>query len=137
EKVLAPDTVQVPVPALTRPVVEPVLLTMAPANSPVPAVDPCRVRFLAPTTVAVRLVVNFSRPVPDWSIVPPPVVPFRLIVRSVVSPAPRYVSVPVVVVPPRSIRPLATVVGRPKPLLARGAAMLLREETRRLPCWVP
>ena len=43
----------------------PTLSTMAPATSPVPAVEPCRVKVLTPPPVAVKALVNLSRPVPD------------------------------------------------------------------------
>ena len=78
-----------PVPALVSEVLlVPVLFTMAPAISPVPAVEPCSVSVLLPAPVAVKALVNFSRPVPDWSSVAPPVVPARLMTRSVLASAP-------------------------------------------------
>ena len=87
--VLAPLSTQVPVPVFTTPVVfVPLLSTMAPLISPEPAVDPCKVSTFAPAPEAVRSLVILSKPVPDWSIVPPPVVPARSITRSVVSPPP-------------------------------------------------
>ena len=81
----APESVQVPLPVLVTDVVlVPLLSTIAPLISPVPAVEPCNVSVLLPAPVAVKLLVNLSRPVPDWSSVPPPVVPARLMTRSVV-----------------------------------------------------
>ena len=81
-----PDSNQLPVPvfAIVR---STGLGTMLPANSPVPAVEPEKVSVLLPVPVKVMLLVNFSNPVPDWLSPPPPVVPARLITRSVVSPA--------------------------------------------------
>ena len=108
-----PESVHVPVPALVRLVAPPALSTSPPASSPVPAVEPCSVSVLAPEPVAVIALVNFNSPVPDWSTVPPPVVPARFKTRSVVSPVPAYLRVPAVVRLPRSIVPLATVVGAP------------------------
>ena len=58
---------------------------MEPAISPVPVVDPVRVSDLFPAPVTVKLLVNFSSPVPDWSRIAPPVRPARLITRSLVS----------------------------------------------------
>ena len=85
----APERVHAPVPAFTSAVVFAAeLSTMAPASSPVPAVEPCSVRVLLPAPVAVRSLENRSRPVPDWSTVAPPVVLLRLSTRLVVSPAP-------------------------------------------------
>ena len=86
--VFAPDRIQVPVPAFVRLVRLPVLFTTAPAISPMPAVDPCKVRVLLPPPVAVKLLVNCSVPVPDWSMVALPVVPARFIVLLVVFPLP-------------------------------------------------
>ena len=59
EYVLAPESVHVPVPAFVS-AVTPVLFTIAPAISPVPAVDPCSVSVLAPAPLAVNALVNFS-----------------------------------------------------------------------------
>ena len=88
-KVLGPDSVHVPLPDLSRAVLlAPPLSTMAPASSPVPAAEPCSVSVLLPTPVAVSALLNLSKAVPDWSIVPPPVVPARLITRSVVAAPP-------------------------------------------------
>ncbi len=85
----APDRVQPPVPVLTRLVVLVAeLFTIAPAISPSPAVEPCSVRVLLPAPVAVKSLVNLSRPVPEWSITALAVVPRRLTTRSVVSPVP-------------------------------------------------
>jgi hypothetical protein len=50
-----------------------------------------------PAPDAVLAPVSFSSPVPDWSIVAPPVVPFKSSTLSLVSPVPVYFSVPVVV----------------------------------------
>src|SRR2546421_12701960 len=92
--VFAPASVHVPVPAFVNAVVFAMLLsTMAPSISPVPAVEPWTVSVLAPAPVAVRLLVNFNRPVPDWSTTPPPVVPARLSTLLLVSPAPVYFNV--------------------------------------------
>ena len=71
-----------PLPLLVR-LVAALLLTMAPAISPVPAVEPRRVSVLIPAPVAVKALVNFNSPVPDWSRVAPPVMPARLITRLV------------------------------------------------------
>ena len=76
EYVFAPESVQVPVPCfkIEVGVVAP-LLTMTPEISPVPAVDPCRVRVFVPIPEEVTPPDKTSAPVPDWSITPPPAVP--------------------------------------------------------------
>ena len=67
-KVLSPDRTQVPLPSLVTEVLFVAeLSTMAPAISPMPAVDPRSARFLLPAPVAVKSLVNLSKPVPDWS----------------------------------------------------------------------
>src|SRR3954469_7897606 len=64
--VFAPLNVHVPDPDLVTAVVfAPPLSTIFPAISPVPAAEPCNVRVLLPTPVAVRSLVNFRRPAPD------------------------------------------------------------------------
>jgi hypothetical protein len=113
--VFVPESVQVPEPALVSAVAL-LLLTIAPAISPVPAVEPCRVSVLAPAPVAVKALVNFNSPAPDWSSVAPPVVPARLITRSLVSPEPVYLSVAAVPPVPMAMVPLGTVVGAPTAL---------------------
>src|SRR5262249_41580624 len=91
--------------------------TILPANSPVPEVEPHKVRTLAPLTLAVRSLVNFKRPLPDCLIQAlPAAAPARLTTRLVVSPLPVYSSRPSVVPLPKSIVPLATVVGAPSAL---------------------
>jgi hypothetical protein len=86
---LALERVHLPVPCLKREVVFiELLLTMAPAISPLPAVEPCSTNVLEPAPVAVKDRTNFSNPVPDWSSTAPPVVPERSIARLVVSPVP-------------------------------------------------
>ena len=52
-------------PALRRLVPTVGLFAMEPEISPVPVVDPCRVSVLLPTPVAVKSLVNFSKPLPD------------------------------------------------------------------------
>src|SRR5207245_1065902 len=63
--VLAPENVHAPVPSLVSAVAPLLLSTILPANSPVPEVEPCTVSVFAPAVAAVRLGVNFKRPVPD------------------------------------------------------------------------
>ena len=65
--------------------------------------------------------------------VPPPVVPARLMTRSVVSPVPVYSSLPVVVPLPRSIVPLAMDVGAPRLLLGVPPLTELSEPTLSVP----
>src|SRR5438067_1844781 len=102
-----PESVHVPAPVFVREVAKPVLSTIAPPISPVPAVEPCRVRLLLPSPAAVLVPVNFSKPlVPDVSIIPPPVVPLRLNTLLVVSPAPVYSRVALVEPLPRLILPV-------------------------------
>ena len=62
--VFAPERVQVPVPDLVTDVTLP-LLTIAPATSPLPSVEPLSVSVFGPFPVAVKSLVNFSNPVPD------------------------------------------------------------------------
>ena len=97
---------------------------MAPAISPVPAVDPCKVSVLAPAPVAVSALVNFKSPVPDWSIVAPNVVPARLSTRSVMAAAPVYTRVAAVVALPTSIVPTVASAGFPR-LLAPALTLLI------------
>ena len=82
-----PESVHVPEPVFSSEIV-PLPLTMFPANSPVPAVEPLSVKLLAPTPVTERLLVNLSKPVPDCSSPAPPTVPDNLMTLSVVSPVP-------------------------------------------------
>ena len=63
--VFAPERVHVPVPALEMEVALPVEFTIAALTSPAPAVEPCSVRVLLPAPLAVKALVNSSRPVPD------------------------------------------------------------------------
>ena len=107
----------------------------APAISPVPSDDPCKVKVLLPGPVAVVALLNFSNPpMPACSSVPPPVKPARLITRSVVSPAaPVKINLPGVPPLPRSMVPLAAVVGRPRLLLATPPTTLLSEPTLTAP----
>ena len=132
-----PDSVQAPVPDLLNEVrLTPPLSTKTPASSPVPTLDPCKLSVLLPTPVAVTALVNFSSPLPDWTSVPPPVVPARSSTRSVVSPLPVYSSVPVVAPPPRPMVPLPAVVGAPRLLLVLPPVTLLSVPTLRLPFWM-
>ena len=86
---LAPLRTHVPVPALISAVVLELLLsTMMPLIVLLPVFEPCSVRVLLPAPVAVRLLENVSAPVPSFWMTAPPVVPARLITRSVVSPEP-------------------------------------------------
>ena len=54
------------------------------AISPVPAVEPVSVSVLIPAPEAPKVPVKLKSPVPDWLMVPPPVVPGRSRFRSVV-----------------------------------------------------
>ena len=72
---LAPDKVHVPEPDLVTEMISGVdVFDITPAISPVPVVDPCMVNVLTPVEVDV-LLVNFIRPLPDWSMVALPVDP--------------------------------------------------------------
>ena len=87
---MLPERVQVPALVLVTDVMlTPLLLTILPAISAPPAPVPCRVRVLLPAPVAVKLLVNFSKPDALLAvIVAAPVVPAMLMVRFVVCPVP-------------------------------------------------
>ena len=115
---LFPERIQVPVPDLVSEVMlVTVLLTMAPCNSPMPAVDPVSVRVLAPAPVAVSALVKVSVPVPDMSSVAEPIVPARLITRFVLWPVPLYCKTAVLAELPNAMVPFPVVVGAPRALL--------------------
>ena len=82
-----PESVQLPTPALVTAVAL-AEFTIAPATAFAAVLLPVSVRDLTPAPVAVKLLVNTSAPEPEASTPPPPVVPARLITRSVVAPAP-------------------------------------------------
>ncbi len=114
-KVFAPKSTQVPLPALVNEVAL-VLSTMALPSVFAAVLVPSSVRGFAPAPVAVRGEVRIRAPDPDASRVAPPVVPARLITRSLVWPLPVYWSVPAVPLLPMLIVPLATEMGVPKAL---------------------
>ena len=63
---LAAESVQRPEPCLRSAVVfNELLLTIVPANSPAPKLEPCKVNVLEPSPVAVNGAVNFTKPSPD------------------------------------------------------------------------
>ena len=111
-------------------------MAMTPESRAIPAVDPCNVSVLDPAPVAVTLPVKVSKPAPEWSITPPPVVPARLMTRSVVCELPVTTSEPVAVRLPRSITPVAAVSGAPRELEAVPPLTLLSEATERPPPWI-
>jgi hypothetical protein len=83
-------SVQVPKPVFISPVEPPELSTNEPSNDPVPTLDPLSVSVFAPAPVAVSELEKINVPEPAWSSTAPPVVPARLIIRSVISPVPAY-----------------------------------------------
>ena len=75
------------------PAVPRTLLEMLPLSFPVPPVDPFRVRFFRLSAAAVPgamtpPLISSCPLAADWVMVPPPVVPARVIERLVTSPAP-------------------------------------------------
>ena len=106
---------------------------MAPAISPTAVEEPSSVSVLDPAPVAVRSLVNLTVPVPMRLIWPPPVVPARLRIRSVVNPAPPIVRVAVLERLPRSIVPFAAVIGAPRLLVVKPLRTLFSELTSSVP----
>ena len=78
-----------------------------------PVVEPCSVSVFIPAPVAVTLPEKSNAPLPDWSSTPPPVVPARLMMRSVACAPPVTTKMPVAPRLPRSMVPLALVAGAP------------------------
>ena len=113
--VLEPDNIHLPLPAFRTAVVLTVLLlAIVPEISPVPDPEPRSVSVFAPAPVAVTLPAKITAPLPARSKTPPPVVPARLITRSVVCDPPVITRVPVEPKLPRSMVPFALEIGAPR-----------------------
>src|ERR1043166_765416 len=122
---------QVPAPDLVTAVPPPPLSTTAPAMVFAAVLDPVSVSVLAPDPLAVNGLVRLSAPVPDASMVAPPVVPAKSIPRSLLWPDPVYCNVPAVAAEPMAMVPFAAVVGAPRALLP--PPTLARELMLRVP----